>query len=83
MRQKRVQLKGDIASLRATMALAKERQEREIEHRAKIDGGEDGDEDEISVSHRVYVIQACKPLNPQVDAGDNKKSCSFSVKTNL
>jgi len=32
-----VQLEGDIASLRATMALAKERQEKEIEHRAKLD----------------------------------------------
>ena len=37
LRQKRVQLEGDIASLRATMALAKERQEKEIEHRAKMD----------------------------------------------
>lgn len=35
--QKRVQLEGDIASLRATMALAKERQEKEIQHRAKMD----------------------------------------------
>ena len=37
LQQKRVQLEGDIASLRATMALAKERQEKEIEHRAKMD----------------------------------------------
>lgn len=37
LREKRVQLGGDIASLRATMALAKERQEKEIEHRAKMD----------------------------------------------
>lgn len=37
LREKRVQLEGDIASLRATMALAKERQEKEIEHRAKMD----------------------------------------------
>ena len=37
LRQKRVQLEGDITSLRATMALAKERQEKEIEHRAKMD----------------------------------------------
>ena len=37
LRLKRVQLEGDIASLRATMALAKERQEKEIEHRAKMD----------------------------------------------
>ena len=37
MRQKRVQLEGDIASLRATMALAKERQEKEVKHRAKMD----------------------------------------------
>ena len=65
------------------MALAKEGQERELEHRAKIDGGEDGDEDEIGVSHIVYAIQACKPLNPQVDAGDNTRSCNFSLKTNL
>ena len=37
LRQRRVQLEGDIASLRATMALAKERREKEIEHRAKLD----------------------------------------------
>ena len=46
--------------------------------------GEDGDEDEIGVSHRVYTIQACEPFNPQVDAeGLNKRSCNFSVKTNV
>ena len=37
LRQKRVQLEGDTASLRATVALAKERQEKEIEHLAKMD----------------------------------------------
>ena len=37
LREKRVQLEGDIASLRATVALAKERQEKEIEHRAKME----------------------------------------------
>ena len=26
--------------------------------------GEDGDEDEVGVSHRVYKIQACEKLNP-------------------
>ena len=35
--QKRVQLEGDIASLRAKLAVTKERQERESEHRAKMD----------------------------------------------
>ena len=46
--------------------------------------GEDGDEDEIGVSHRVYTIQACEPFNPQVDAEVlNKRSCNFSVKTNV
>ena len=37
LQQKRVQLEGDIASLRATMALAKERQHKEEEHRARMD----------------------------------------------
>ena len=37
LQQKRVQLEGDIASLRATMALAKERQQKEEEHRARMD----------------------------------------------
>ena len=37
LRQKRVQLEGDIASLRATMALPKERQQKEEEHRARMD----------------------------------------------
>ena len=36
-RQKRVQLERDIASLRATMALVKERQRKELEHRTKMD----------------------------------------------
>ena len=46
--------------------------------------GDDGDEDEIGVSHRVYTIEACEPLDPQVDAeGPNKRSCNFSVKTNV
>ena len=47
-------------------------------------GGEDGDGDEIGVSHRVYMIEACKPLDPRVGAeGLNKRSCNFSVKTNV
>ena len=29
--------------------------------------GEDGDEDEIGVSHRIYTIEACEPLDPQAD----------------
>ena len=37
MREKRVQLEGDIASLRATMALAEERQRKELEYRRKMD----------------------------------------------
>ena len=37
LRQKRVQLEGDIAPLTATMALAKERQQRGEEHRAMLD----------------------------------------------
>ena len=46
--------------------------------------GEDGDEDEIGVSHQVYTIEAHKPLDPQVDAeGLKKRSCNFSVKTNV
>ena len=35
--QKRVQLEGDIASLRAKLAVTKERHERESEDRAKMD----------------------------------------------
>ena len=46
--------------------------------------GEDGDEDEIGVSHRIYTIEACEPLDPQADLeGLNKRSCNFSVKTNV
>ena len=46
--------------------------------------GEDGDEDEIGVSHRIYTIEACEPLDPQADPeGLNKRSCNFSVKTNV
>ena len=37
VREKRVQLEGDIASLRATMALAEERQRKELEYRRKMD----------------------------------------------
>lgn len=37
LRQKRVQLEGDIASLRATMALAKEKQQRKTEYQARMD----------------------------------------------
>jgi len=37
MRERRVQLEGDIASLRATMALAEERQRKELEYRTKMD----------------------------------------------
>lgn len=37
LRQKRVQLEEDIASLRATMALAKEKQQRETEYQARMD----------------------------------------------
>lgn len=45
---------------------------------------EDGEEDEIGVSHRVYTIEAREPLDPQVGAeGLNKRSCNFSVKTNV
>lgn len=47
-------------------------------------GGEDGDEDEIGVSQRVYTIEAWEPLDLHVDAeGFNKRSCNFSVKTNV
>ena len=46
--------------------------------------GEDGDEDEIGVSHRIYTIEACEPLDPHADLeGLNKRSCNFSVKTNV
>ena len=46
--------------------------------------GEDGDEDEIGASHRVYTIEACEPLGPRVDEeGLNKRSCNFSVKANV
>ena len=46
--------------------------------------GEDGDEDEIGVSHRIYTIESCEPLDPQADLeGLNKRSCNFSVKTNV
>lgn len=46
--------------------------------------GEDGDEDEIGVSHRIYTIEACEPLDPQADLdGLNNRSCNFSVKTNV
>ena len=37
MRERRVQLEGDIASLRATMALAEERQRKELEYRTKME----------------------------------------------
>ena len=37
VQEKRVQLEGDIASLRATMALAEERQRKELEYRRKMD----------------------------------------------
>ena len=37
VREKRVQLEGDIASLRATMDLAEERQRKELEYRRKMD----------------------------------------------
>ena len=29
--------------------------------------GEDGDADEIGVSHRIYTIETCEPLDPQAD----------------
>ena len=45
---------------------------------------EEGDEDEIGVSHPVYTIEACELLDPQVDAeGFHKKGCKFSVTTNV
>ena len=43
--------------------------------------GEDGDEDEIGVSHRVYTTEACEPLVDE--EGLNKRSCNFSVKANV
>ena len=45
---------------------------------------EDGDEDEIGVSHRIYTCEAWEPPDPQVDAVEpSKRGCNFSVKTNV
>ena len=45
---------------------------------------EDGDEDEIGISHRIYTIEACEPLDPQAGPeGLNKRICNFLVKTNV
>ena len=37
---------------------------------------EDGDEDEIGVSHRIYTCEAWEPPDPQVDAVEpSKRGC--------